>query len=63
MEVWALEVFGIPHILQGMFAYKSDHIRARQEVLGTMIIGGTVPNYWVHLLLGKASTPNMVVTI
>nr|QDF64365.1 acetyl-CoA carboxylase carboxyltransferase beta subunit [Teucrium stocksianum subsp. stenophyllum] len=24
--------------------YKSDHIRARQEVLGTTIIGGTIPN-------------------
>ncbi|KAH0446212.1 hypothetical protein IEQ34_024952 [Dendrobium chrysotoxum] len=33
MEVWALEGFG-----------KSDHIRARQEVLGATIIGATVPN-------------------
>nr|YP_009661172.1 RNA polymerase beta subunit [Amphilophium chocoense]QCT82423.1 RNA polymerase beta subunit [Amphilophium chocoense] len=40
MEVWALEGFGVAHILQEILTYKSDHIRARQEVLGTMIIGG-----------------------
>nr|YP_009695151.1 RNA polymerase beta subunit [Tulipa altaica]YP_009987683.1 RNA polymerase beta subunit [Tulipa iliensis]YP_010396044.1 RNA polymerase beta subunit [Tulipa gesneriana]YP_010625307.1 RNA polymerase beta subunit [Tulipa fosteriana]YP_010958915.1 RNA polymerase beta subunit [Tulipa alberti]YP_010989986.1 RNA polymerase beta subunit [Tulipa dubia]QEM24250.1 RNA polymerase beta subunit [Tulipa altaica]QNL17219.1 RNA polymerase beta subunit [Tulipa iliensis]QXM15690.1 RNA polymerase beta subuni len=44
MEVWALEGFGVAHILQEMLTYKSDHIRARQEVLGATIIGGTVPN-------------------
>nr|YP_009470649.1 RNA polymerase beta subunit [Anemopaegma acutifolium]YP_009471139.1 RNA polymerase beta subunit [Anemopaegma glaucum]AVF97468.1 RNA polymerase beta subunit [Anemopaegma arvense]AVF97076.1 RNA polymerase beta subunit [Anemopaegma acutifolium]AVF97174.1 RNA polymerase beta subunit [Anemopaegma acutifolium]AVF97762.1 RNA polymerase beta subunit [Anemopaegma glaucum]AVF97860.1 RNA polymerase beta subunit [Anemopaegma glaucum] len=45
MEVWALEGFGVAHILQEILTYKSDHIRARQEVLGTMIIGGvTIPN-------------------
>ncbi|CAN6483012.1 unnamed protein product [Victoria cruziana] len=44
MEVWALEEFGVAHILQEMLTYKSDHIRARQEVLGTTIIGGTIPN-------------------
>nr|YP_010120826.1 RNA polymerase beta subunit [Iris pseudacorus]QRC77354.1 RNA polymerase beta subunit [Iris pseudacorus] len=44
MEVWALEGFGVAHILQEMLTYKSDHIKARQEVLGAMIIGGTVPN-------------------
>nr|QYK18717.1 RNA polymerase beta subunit [Stelis grandiflora] len=44
MEVWALEGFGVAHILQEMLTYKSDHIRARQEVLGAMIIGATVPN-------------------
>lgn len=27
-----------------MLTYKSDHIRARQEVLGTTITGGTRPN-------------------
>jgi DNA-directed RNA polymerase subunit beta len=43
MEVWALEGFGVAHILQEMLTYKSDHIRARQEVLGATIIGGTVP--------------------
>jgi DNA-directed RNA polymerase subunit beta len=37
MEVWALEGFGVSHILQEMLTYKSDHIRARQEVLGTTI--------------------------
>lgn len=42
MEVWALEGFGVAHILQEMLTYKSDHIRARQEVLGTTIIGGTI---------------------
>ncbi|TYH57681.1 hypothetical protein ES332_D08G106400v1 [Gossypium tomentosum] len=31
MEVWALEGFGVAHILQEMLTYKSDHIRARQE--------------------------------
>nr|YP_010581676.1 RNA polymerase beta subunit [Cymbaria mongolica]URT60412.2 RNA polymerase beta subunit [Cymbaria mongolica] len=44
MEVWALEGFGVAHILQEMLTYKSDHIRARQEVLGTTIIGGRIPN-------------------
>nr|YP_010535909.1 RNA polymerase beta subunit [Phalaenopsis deliciosa]UYC27949.1 RNA polymerase beta subunit [Phalaenopsis deliciosa] len=44
MEVWALEGFGVAHILQEILTYKSDHIRARQEVLGAMIIGATVPN-------------------
>ncbi|MBA0713917.1 hypothetical protein Golax_012918, partial [Gossypium laxum] len=29
MEVWALERFGVAHILQEMLTYKSDHIRAR----------------------------------
>nr|YP_010924493.1 RNA polymerase beta subunit [Pentaphorus foliolosus]WKB11252.1 RNA polymerase beta subunit [Pentaphorus foliolosus] len=43
MEVWALEGFGVAYILQEMLTYKSDHIRARQEVLGTTIIGGTIP--------------------
>nr|QVV41379.1 RNA polymerase beta subunit [Bridelia tomentosa] len=42
MEVWALEGFGVSHILQEMLTYKSDHIKARQEVLGTTIIGGTI---------------------
>nr|YP_009568944.1 RNA polymerase beta subunit [Physena sessiliflora]YP_009569477.1 RNA polymerase beta subunit [Physena madagascariensis]QBC68862.1 RNA polymerase beta subunit [Physena madagascariensis]QBC68938.1 RNA polymerase beta subunit [Physena sessiliflora] len=44
MEVWALEGFGVAHILQEMLTYKSDHIQARQELLGTMIFGGTIPN-------------------
>nr|YP_010154141.1 RNA polymerase beta subunit [Corydalis hsiaowutaishanensis]QQW51974.1 RNA polymerase beta subunit [Corydalis hsiaowutaishanensis] len=43
MEVWALEGFGVAHILQEMLTYKSDHIRTRQEVLGTTLIGGTLP--------------------
>nr|ATG24873.1 RNA polymerase beta subunit [Lobelia heterophylla subsp. heterophylla] len=43
MEVWALEGFGVAHILQEILTYKSDHIRARQEVLGTMIHGGIIP--------------------
>ncbi|KAF4402738.1 hypothetical protein G4B88_010190, partial [Cannabis sativa] len=36
MEIWALEGFGVAHILQEMLTYKSDHIRARQEVLGAI---------------------------
>nr|QJT43045.1 RNA polymerase beta subunit [Paris stigmatosa] len=44
MEVWALEGFGVAHILQEMLTYKSDHMRTRQEVLGATIIGGTLPN-------------------
>nr|YP_010396135.1 RNA polymerase beta subunit [Mucuna sempervirens]QTG39906.1 RNA polymerase beta subunit [Mucuna sempervirens]QVY57428.1 RNA polymerase beta subunit [Mucuna sempervirens]UQJ74212.1 RNA polymerase beta subunit [Mucuna sempervirens] len=43
MEVWALEGFGVAHILQEMLTYKSDHIKTRQEVLGTTIIGGIIP--------------------
>ncbi|KAF3654006.1 DNA-directed RNA polymerase subunit beta [Capsicum annuum] len=38
MEVWALEGFGVAHILQEMFTYKSDHIRARQEVLENSLV-------------------------
>nr|WBR76459.1 RNA polymerase beta subunit [Ceratostigma minus] len=44
MEVWALEGFGVAHILQEMLTYKSDHIRTRQRLLGTMLIGGRLPN-------------------
>nr|YP_778482.1 RNA polymerase beta subunit [Jasminum nudiflorum]Q06RD9.1 RecName: Full=DNA-directed RNA polymerase subunit beta; AltName: Full=PEP; AltName: Full=Plastid-encoded RNA polymerase subunit beta; Short=RNA polymerase subunit beta [Jasminum nudiflorum]ABG74620.1 RNA polymerase beta subunit [Jasminum nudiflorum] len=44
MEVWALEGFGVAHILQEMLTYKSDHIRARQKIPGTTMIGGTIPN-------------------
>lgn len=44
MEVWALEGFGVAHILQEMLTYKSDHIRARRKVLGTTLIGGTILN-------------------
>nr|YP_009435559.1 RNA polymerase beta subunit [Lobelia spicata]ATG25561.1 RNA polymerase beta subunit [Lobelia spicata] len=44
MEVWALEGFGVAHILQEMLTYKSDHIRARQALLGTTISGGTIAN-------------------
>jgi len=43
MEVWALEGFGVSHILQEMLTYKSDHVRAHQEVLGTTISGQTIP--------------------
>ncbi|ERM98365.1 hypothetical protein AMTR_s01499p00009870 [Amborella trichopoda] len=43
MEVWALEGFGVAHILQEMLTYKSDPIRALKEQLGTMIVGGTIP--------------------
>lgn len=43
MEVWALEGFGVAHILQEMLTYKSDHITARQEIGRTPTIGGTIP--------------------
>nr|YP_009407442.1 RNA polymerase beta subunit [Dionaea muscipula]ASA46356.1 RNA polymerase beta subunit [Dionaea muscipula]QBC71721.1 RNA polymerase beta subunit [Dionaea muscipula] len=43
MEVWALEGFGLAHILQEMLTYKSDHIRARREIPRTILIGGTIP--------------------
>nr|YP_009926654.1 RNA polymerase beta subunit [Lophopyxis maingayi]QNK04946.1 RNA polymerase beta subunit [Lophopyxis maingayi] len=43
MEVWALEGFGVSHILQEMLTYKSDHIRVRQKVPVTTIFGGTIP--------------------
>nr|YP_010411737.1 RNA polymerase beta subunit [Lophophora diffusa]URP30831.1 RNA polymerase beta subunit [Lophophora diffusa] len=43
MEVWALEGFGVAHILQEMLTYKSDHIKAREEVFNTTIFGGTIP--------------------
>nr|QIB72603.1 RNA polymerase beta subunit [Cyperus glomeratus]QIB72696.1 RNA polymerase beta subunit [Cyperus difformis]QIT06788.1 RNA polymerase beta subunit [Cyperus fuscus] len=44
MEVSALDGFGVAHIVQEMLTYKSDHIRARKEVLDTMLIGGRAPN-------------------
>nr|AKZ30770.1 RNA polymerase beta subunit [Goodenia tripartita] len=44
MEVWALEGFGVAHILQEMLTYKSDHIRGRQELIGTRLIGGRILN-------------------
>uniref|UniRef100_A0AAT9USX6 DNA-directed RNA polymerase subunit beta n=1 Tax=Pallavicinia longispina TaxID=280536 RepID=A0AAT9USX6_9MARC len=43
MEVWALEGFGVAYILQEMLTLKSDHIRARYEVLGAVIAGEPVP--------------------
>ena len=43
MEVLALEGFGVTHILQEMLTYKSNHIRAHEEVFGTTISGQTIP--------------------
>lgn len=43
MEVWALEGFGVSHILQEMLTTKSDHIRARYEVLGAIVTGEPIP--------------------
>nr|YP_009500907.1 RNA polymerase beta subunit [Passiflora auriculata]AXB37300.1 RNA polymerase beta subunit [Passiflora auriculata] len=43
MEVWALEGFGVSHILQEMLTIKSDHIGTRQEVIGTTISGRIIP--------------------
>nr|YP_010712216.1 RNA polymerase beta subunit [Corydalis ternata]UGO88508.1 RNA polymerase beta subunit [Corydalis ternata]WDA92871.1 RNA polymerase beta subunit [Corydalis ternata] len=37
MEVWALEGFGVAYILQEMLTYKSDHIKTRQEIFGTIL--------------------------
>nr|WGO59335.1 RNA polymerase beta subunit [Aneura pinguis] len=42
MEVWALEGFGVSYILQEMLTTKSDHIRARYEVLGAIVTGKPV---------------------
>ncbi|CAN6483028.1 unnamed protein product [Victoria cruziana] len=38
------EGFGVAHILQEMLTYKSNHITAHQEVLGTTIVRGTIHN-------------------
>jgi DNA-directed RNA polymerase subunit beta len=43
MEVWASEGFGVAYILQEMLTIKSDHIRARYEVLGAIITGEPIP--------------------
>ncbi|KAH9530522.1 hypothetical protein CY35_20G008200 [Sphagnum magellanicum] len=43
MEVWALEGFGVAYILREMLTIKSDHIRARYEVLGAIVIGEPIP--------------------
>uniref|UniRef100_I1PHX2 DNA-directed RNA polymerase n=1 Tax=Oryza glaberrima TaxID=4538 RepID=I1PHX2_ORYGL len=45
MEVWALEGFGVAHILQEILTYKSDHLIARQEILNATIWGKRVPNH------------------
>nr|AKI29353.1 rpoB [Selaginella uncinata] len=42
MEVWALEGFGVSHILQEMLTTKSDHVQARREVVGTIVAGEPV---------------------
>nr|YP_010286786.1 RNA polymerase beta subunit [Hydrocharis dubia]UKT60900.1 RNA polymerase beta subunit [Hydrocharis dubia] len=44
MEVWALEGYGVAHILQEMLTYKSDHIGVRQKIVGTTIVGGIIPS-------------------
>nr|QAX91701.1 DNA-directed RNA polymerase beta subunit [Diapensia purpurea] len=44
MEVWALEGFGVAHILQEMLTYKSDHIRTRRKVFNNTIMGRRIPN-------------------
>ena len=43
MEVWALEGFGVAYILQEMLTIKSDHIRARYEILGAIVTGEPIP--------------------
>nr|AND47858.1 beta subunit of RNA polymerase [Sphagnum strictum] len=43
MEVWALEGFGVAYILREMLTIKSDHIRARYEVLGAIVTGEPIP--------------------
>nr|YP_010931932.1 RNA polymerase beta subunit [Pleurozia acinosa]WKR34954.1 RNA polymerase beta subunit [Pleurozia acinosa] len=43
MEVWALEGFGVSYILQEMLTIKSDHIKARYEVLGAIVTGEPIP--------------------
>nr|UPM51619.1 RNA polymerase beta subunit [Takakia lepidozioides] len=43
MEVRALEGFGVAYILQEMPTIKSDHIRARYEVLGAIVTGEPIP--------------------
>jgi DNA-directed RNA polymerase subunit beta len=45
MEVWALEGFGVAHILQEILSYKSDHLIPRQEILNATIQGKRVPNH------------------
>jgi DNA-directed RNA polymerase subunit beta len=45
MEVWALEGFGVAHILQEILTHKSDHLIARQEILNATIWGKRVPNH------------------
>nr|YP_009157532.1 RNA polymerase beta subunit [Poa palustris]YP_009461287.1 RNA polymerase beta subunit [Poa nemoralis]YP_009461374.1 RNA polymerase beta subunit [Poa trivialis]YP_009649947.1 RNA polymerase beta subunit [Poa sp. PI 374046]YP_010175076.1 RNA polymerase beta subunit [Poa pratensis]YP_010217976.1 RNA polymerase beta subunit [Nicoraepoa erinacea]YP_010245337.1 RNA polymerase beta subunit [Bellardiochloa variegata]QHD18719.1 RpoB [Poa pagophila]QHD18877.1 RpoB [Poa sphondylodes]QHD18956.1 Rpo len=45
MEVWALEGFGVAHILQEILTYKSDHLIARQEILNATIWGKRIPNH------------------
>nr|AKF43090.1 RNA polymerase beta subunit [Erodium texanum] len=43
MEVWALEGFGVAHILQEMLTYKSDHLRTRDKIFQTTSHGGEMP--------------------
>nr|AKF43109.1 RNA polymerase beta subunit [Pelargonium tetragonum] len=43
MEVWALEGFGVAHILQEMLTYKSDHLRTRKQLTGALMLGRALP--------------------
>nr|YP_009339172.1 RNA polymerase beta subunit [Pelargonium spinosum]API85129.1 RNA polymerase beta subunit [Pelargonium spinosum]ARU80443.1 RpoB [Pelargonium spinosum] len=43
MEVWALQGLGVAHILQEMLTYKSDHLRTRNQIFGTLLLGGALP--------------------
>nr|WCR30449.1 RNA polymerase beta subunit [Selaginella remotifolia] len=42
MEVWALEGFGISHVLHEMLTTKSDHFQARREIMNTVVAGEPV---------------------
>jgi len=43
MEVWALEAFGVAHILQELLTVKSDDTRGRNEALNAIVKGRPIP--------------------
>nr|YP_009339050.1 RNA polymerase beta subunit [Pelargonium quinquelobatum]API85007.1 RNA polymerase beta subunit [Pelargonium quinquelobatum]ARU80445.1 RpoB [Pelargonium quinquelobatum] len=43
MEVWALQGLGVAHILQEILTYKSDHLTTRNQIFGTLLLGGALP--------------------
>jgi hypothetical protein len=53
MEVWALEGFGVAHILQEILTYKSDHLIVRRNL--TQSLTGPRPPFTVYFCYESVS--------